>query len=99
LGFALFGRDTFLCAAKEKYPKERRPDGLPANAGTLRFSQKPAFAQLAISLMLDYAQTGGSLTPVFTAMLGCAKGLVKTTPVPLHSPSTAAHPGSGARPV
>ena len=74
LGFALFGRDTFLCAAKEKYPKERRPDGLPANAGTLRFSQKPAFAQLAISLMLDYAQTGGSLTPVFTAMLGCANG-------------------------
>jgi len=97
LGFALFGRDTFLCSAKEKYPKERRPDGLPANAGTLRFSQKPAFAQLAISLTLDYAQTGGSFTPVFTAMLGCAKGLVKATPVPLYSPSTAAHPGSGAR--
>jgi hypothetical protein len=23
-------RDTFLCSAKEKYPKERRPEGLPA---------------------------------------------------------------------
>jgi len=23
-------RDTFLCSAKEKYPKERRPGGLPA---------------------------------------------------------------------
>ena len=75
LWFRPEGRGTFLCSAKEKYPKEKRPDGLPANAGTLCFSQKPAFAQLAISLMLDYAQTGGSLPPVFTAMLGYANGV------------------------
>ena len=30
LPFALPGRGTFLCFAKEKYPKERRPEGLPA---------------------------------------------------------------------
>ena len=31
LPFALAGRGTFLCFAKEKYPKERRPEGLVAH--------------------------------------------------------------------
>jgi hypothetical protein len=52
------GRGTFLCAAKEKYPKETRPGGLPAGAGSLRFSGKPALAQTAISLALDSPRHG-----------------------------------------
>jgi hypothetical protein len=40
-------RGSFLCSAKEKNPKERRPEDLPAIAGSLRFSRKPALAQLA----------------------------------------------------
>jgi hypothetical protein len=55
---------TFLCAAKEKYQKKGGPDGLPANAGFLRFSVVGA-----------------------------------PPPVPLHSPSTVANPGTGAHPV
>ncbi|MGB5179884.1 MAG: hypothetical protein WBP44_14290, partial [Gammaproteobacteria bacterium] len=36
--FRPFGRDTFLCSAKEKYPKERRSRRLARCAGPLRFS-------------------------------------------------------------
>ena len=45
-------------ATKEKYPKERWPGCLPAIAGTLRVSAKPALAQLAISLALDSLRHG-----------------------------------------
>jgi hypothetical protein len=36
--FRPLGRDTFLCSAKEKYPKERRSRRLARYAGSLRFS-------------------------------------------------------------
>ena len=84
------GRDTFLCSAKEKYPKERRPEDLvartleytrPLRSLALRFSRKPAHAQLAISLC-SKAQTGRMLHPVFTAMLGCAYGRGRSKPKP-----------------
>jgi hypothetical protein len=65
----------FSLRRQRKVPKRKAARWLARYAGTLRFSQKPAFAQLAISLTLDYAQTGGSLNPVFTAMLGCANGV------------------------
>jgi hypothetical protein len=45
-GFAT-RRDTFLCSAKEKYPKERRSLRLARCAGFLRFSPFRALAELA----------------------------------------------------
>ena len=40
-------RVYFLCSSKENRRKEKTPEDLPAIAGSLRFSQKPALAQLA----------------------------------------------------
>jgi hypothetical protein len=59
----------FSLATREKYPKERWPQGLPAKAGSLRFSQSPALAQLAISLTLDSLKQGASF---FRALLRCS---------------------------
>jgi hypothetical protein len=67
---------------QRKAPKRKASRRLARCAGTLRVSAKPALAQLAISLALDDARTGGSLAPVFPAMLGCAYGVRMMRPVP-----------------
>src|SRR5690606_35181173 len=50
------GRGTVLCVAKEKYPKERRPDGLPRCAGF------PALLAL-LRARLTHSSLGSSATP------------------------------------
>jgi len=74
-------RGTFLCSAKEKYPKEKRPEGLPANAGSLRFSQKPALTQLAISLR-SITQTSVSFIRFFLRCSAAPMGGVIQNPTP-----------------
>jgi hypothetical protein len=82
-------RDTFLCSAKEKYPKERRPGGLP------HYTSISACVMVSPALLvktgacstrdlaaLDRSNTR-KLHPVFTAMLGCAYGGVDLKPVAL----------------
>jgi len=59
-------------------PKKKAPGGLPADAGSLRFSPFWALAKLAgfaapCSLQILLKQ-GGSLNPEMAAMLGCACG-------------------------
>jgi hypothetical protein len=76
------GRGTFLCTAKEKYPKEKRPGGLPANAGPLRFSPQSALVELAIAHDA-IAQTDDSLYPIAAAMLSIAYGIWVAAPCPV----------------
>ena len=55
---------------QRKVPKRKvAPGGLPAKAGSLRFSQSPALAQLAISLALDSLKQGASFS---RALLRCS---------------------------
>ena len=107
--FRPFGRDTFLCSAKEKYPKERRSRRLARDlnlqgrfaALPMRFSCKPALAQLA-------ALKQGASLPRFPLRCSAApdgweiKTQNNTLNQPphsrLHSPSTAANPGSRRAP-
>jgi hypothetical protein len=74
------GEILFFAPPKKSIQKKGGPKACPLldlqgrfAALPVRFSRKPAHAQLAISLR-SKAQTGCMLHPVFTAMLGCAYG-------------------------
>ena len=86
-GFAHSGRGTFLCFAKEKYPKERRTrrlaprhtGGVPR--GSLRSSEKPARAQLADLAYARFGlEQGARLIRFFHAVLGCTNGTENNSP-------------------
>ena len=49
-GFRPVGEVLFFAPPKKSTQKKGVPDGLPADAGSLRFSRSPALAQLAVSL-------------------------------------------------
>jgi len=52
-----------------------RPEDLVAKGATpLRFSEKSVLAKLARLAALAVAQTVGSLSPIFSAMLSCVYG-------------------------
>jgi hypothetical protein len=79
-GFALSGEVLFFAPPKKSTQKKGGPEGLPANAGSLRFSPFRALAELAgfaapCGLQIQLRQ-GGSLNPEMAAMLGCAGRVV-----------------------
>ena len=93
-------RGTFLCFAKEKYPKERRTRRLARYAGPLRFSDFWAFAQLAGRKHPRPAQTGRLTYP----QKPCDARLRPREPgkvflTPSVQPSTAGKTGASAPPV
>jgi hypothetical protein len=66
-----------LCSAKEKYPKETRPDGLPATrvpCASRDFERSPDSQHLPRLRLANSARQGGSLALKIPAMLGCANG-------------------------
>ena len=72
-GFALYGRDSFLCVAKEKGPKERPP----YRVGLRRLcalQRRAGAAELAI------AQTVLALIRSKPAVLDNTKGVVRSKP-------------------
>ena len=80
-------RGTFLCSAKEKYPKERRPEGA-ARYLIYKAASQPCpcasrenrrMRNSRISLC-EIHSNKRMLHPVFTAMLGCAYGRGRSTP-------------------
>jgi hypothetical protein len=71
-------RGTFLCSAKEKYPKETRPGGLPAMrvpCASRYFQRSPNSQNLLRLRLANPARHGGSLALKTPAMLGCANGV------------------------
>jgi len=71
-------RGTFLCSAKEKYPKETRPGGLPATrvpCASRYFERSPNSQNLLRLRLANPARHGGSLALKIPAMLGCANGV------------------------
>ena len=75
-------RDTFLCSAKEKYPKERRPGGLPnytsINACVIGF---PALLVKTGACSTRYAQTVASFTRFSLRCSAASTGGVDLKPV------------------
>ena len=72
-GFAPAGEALWLCFAKEKYPKERRPDGLGPSASlqaTCGARQKRGLAKLACG--------SNNASPLLPALLGPARGVGET---------------------
>jgi hypothetical protein len=67
------GEVLFFAPPKKSTQKKGGPGGLPASAGTLRFSHQSALVELAIANNA-IAQTGDSLVPIAAAMLGGAYG-------------------------
>ena len=98
--FRPLGRGSFLCSAKEKYPKEKRTRRLARYADSLCFSDFWAFAQLAGRKRPRPAQTGGltcSQKPCDARLRPREwgwRGLI-----PLVQPSTAGKTGLSAPPV
>ena len=94
--FRPVGRGTFLCAAKEKYPKERRPGGLPAArvpCASRQNRRSPNSRSRWRSIRSDMA----SLAPVFPAMLGCANGVWAITLDPVGRAEYRSRSGEKAR--
>jgi len=71
------GEILFFAPPKKSIQKKGGPGGLPANAGSLRFSPIWALAELAGFAAPGGLQTqlrqDGSLNPKLAAMLGCAR--------------------------
>jgi hypothetical protein len=83
-------RVHFLCLPKaptghdKKSPKERTPDDLPANAGTLRFSESEGFSDgpsLARQRTRDILVAPLRAIPPIPAMLGGVNGTKKQNSV------------------
>ena len=86
LWFRPEGRGTFLCSAKEKYPKETRPDGLPATrvpCASRYFERSPNSQNLLRLRLANPARQYGSLALKIPAMLGCANGVWVDNPGPV----------------
>ncbi|MDX2457761.1 MAG: hypothetical protein QNL87_09655 [Gammaproteobacteria bacterium] len=79
-------RGTFLCSAKEKYPKEMRPDGLPATrvpCASRDFERSPDSQHLPRLRLANPARQDGSPALKIPAMLGGANGYWKYPPEPV----------------
>ena len=88
-------RGTFLCSAKEKHPKERRPGGLPATRAPCasRENRRLLNSRSRYARTLKHTQASSGFH--CDARLRLREG---QTLNPLYSPSTAANPGNRCAP-
>ena len=101
-GFALKGEVLFFAPPKKSTQKKRGPAACPlprVPCASRYFERSPDSQYLPRLRLANPARQGGSLALKIPAMLGCANGVGEKHPIPWHSPSTAASPGTGARPV
>ena len=110
-GFRARRRDTFLCSAKETYPKERRPEGLPHHACMMRVpcaSRENRRMRNSQSRCARKLRQGACFIRFSLRCSAAPTGGVGQPPrvsdwgvdlpLPLHSPSTAANPGNSRAP-